>query len=280
MLDLLRPGHLRDMDQPVHAFVKADENPEIRNRLHFSFDRGPDRVLLFKERPGIRLDLFHPEGDTPFDRIAVKDHHLHLVSDMGYSGRVLRFLTPGQFGDMNQSFDAVCQFNEDAVIGDIDHLSANPGAHWKSLQDRVPRIFENLLPSQRDLLLFTVKVENLHLDAVSGRKLLGRVTDPSPGDIGDMEQAVDPAEVNEGPVVREAFHRSLRHCAFFESLQGLLSLYLPLLFQEDAAGENDIVPFAIKLDHFEPKMLPAQSVQISARLQMDLGTRQDGNTPP
>jgi hypothetical protein len=65
----------------------------------------------------------------------------------------------------------------------------------------LPRVLLGLLETQRDALAVAVDVEHLDLDGLADLEDLGRVVDVRPGKLGDVDQAVDAVEVDEGAEV-------------------------------------------------------------------------------
>ena len=52
----------------------------------------------------------------------------------------------------------------------------------------------------------------------------GRVVDPAPGDVGDVQQAVDAAEVDERTVIGDVLDHAVDDLAFFELLDDFRTL--------------------------------------------------------
>jgi len=75
----------------------------------------------------------------------------------------------------------------------------------------------------------------------------GRVVDPAPGDIGDVQQAVDAAEINERTVIGDVLDDAVDDLTFFEILHQFLALFGAGLFQHRAARHHDIAAAAIHL---------------------------------
>src|SRR4030042_2540247 len=184
------------MNQPVHTFSESNEDPKIGDRLHLS--RYPDarRISFCNEVPGIGFDLFHPQGDPAFHRIAIKSHYFQKVADVDDFGRMFHLFAPGHFRNMNQSFDSLLKFDEDDIISDIDHFPLNARSHRIILQSEIPWVREDLLQSQRNLLLLLIEVENLHPDPLPHRDPLRWMSDPSPADVRNVEKAINPSSID------------------------------------------------------------------------------------
>ena len=90
--------------------------------------------------------------------------------------------------------------------------------------DVLPRAGRLLLQAQRDLLAILVDVEDHHLDLVVDLEHVAGMVDPAPAHVGDVEQAVDAAEVDEGAEVGDVLDGPLADLADGDLLEELLLL--------------------------------------------------------
>ena len=102
---------------------------------------------------------------------------------------------------MNQPFDAFFQFHERAVIGDVGDAAIELGLDRVLQFDAVPRIGFELLHAQRNTLVFDIKADHLDVHGLADLQRLGRMIDTLPGNIGDVQQAVDAAQINKGAII-------------------------------------------------------------------------------
>ena len=72
-----------------------------------------------------------------------------------------------------------------------------------------PRAGRVLLQAQGDLLLLVVDVQDLHLDFLVDRDHFRGMVDAAPAHVGDVQQAVDAAEVHEGAELGDVLHHAL-----------------------------------------------------------------------
>src|SRR5207248_4742604 len=96
-----------------------------------------------------------------------------------------------------QAFDARLQFDERAVVGDVGDAAGEARVERILRLDALPGIIEQLLHAERDAVGLVVDLDDLDLHRLADGEHLGRVIDPAPGDIGDVQQAVDAADVYE-----------------------------------------------------------------------------------
>ena len=66
-----------------------------------------------------------------------------------------------------------------------------------------PRIGRELLEPERDALLVFIVLENLDLNLVADIDEIFWMSQASPGHIGDVQQAIEAAEIDEGTVLSE-----------------------------------------------------------------------------
>ena len=113
----------------------------------------------------------------------------------------------GHLGDVHQALDGLAQLDEGAERNDLGDLAVDDGADRVALDELDPRILGGLLQAERDALALQIDVENLDLDLVADLDDLGGMVDVVPGQLGDVDQAVDAAQVNEGAEVDDARKR-------------------------------------------------------------------------
>ena len=123
------------------------------------------------------------------------------------------FLVQDISRDVDQAFDARLQLDECAVVGDVGHAARVDGVQRVLRLDRVPRIFLELLHAQADAVGFLVDLDDLDLDGLADRQDLGGVVDAAPGHVGDVQQAVDTAQVDEGAVFGDVLDHAVDRLA-------------------------------------------------------------------
>ena len=97
----------------------------------------------------------------------------------------------------------------------------------------------------------------------------------SPRHVGDVQQAVDAAQVDERAVVGDVLDDALEHLAFGERLERVLLLLGVLLLEERLARQHDVAALLVDLDHAHAQLLPAQRVEVPDGTHVDLRSRQE-----
>src|SRR4029077_20641679 len=150
------------------------------------------------------------------DRIDFEDLDFDLLRGRDDLARMNILLGPRHFGDVDQALDARLQFDERAVVGDVGDAALEAGADRELGLDALPRIVQQLLHAEGDAVGLVVYLDDLDLHRLADVEHFGRVIDPAPRDVGDMEQAVDAAQIHERAVVGDVLHHAVDDLTLFE----------------------------------------------------------------
>src|SRR3974390_960998 len=123
-----------------------------------------------------------------------------------------------------------------------------------------------------------VDLNDLDLHLLANVEHFGRMINASPGDVRDVQQAVDAAEVNEGAVIGDVLYHAVDYLTLFEVLHQLLALLGARLFQHGAAGDDDVAAAAIHLHDLELLRHVHQRSDIADRTDVHLAARQEGHS--
>jgi hypothetical protein len=102
------------------------------------------------------------------------------------------------------------------------------------------------------------------------------MADAAPAHIGDMEQAVDAVEVDEGAEVGDILDRALADVARGHFGQELLAAFGAFLFDQFAARQDDVLAFLVDLDDLEIIGVAHVLLEVLGRGDVDLGGGQEG----
>src|SRR5215469_3771199 len=224
MLDALGPAQVRNVNQAVDAVFDFDEGAEVGEVAYAAFDNGSGRVALGEVLPRVFEQLLHAERDAAVTGIDAEDDRLDLVAGLDQLGGVLEALGPGHLGEVNEAFNSLLQLDERAVIGDRENASMDACAHRVALRGIEPGVRRELLKAERDALLILVELEHLDLNLVADVDQVAGMREASPAHVGDVQQAVDSAEVNERAVVGQVLHGAGKHRSLPELLHGVGAL--------------------------------------------------------
>ncbi len=143
--------------------------------------------------------------------------------------------------------------------------------------DSLPRIVEQLLHAERNAVGLVVDLDDLDLHRLADSEDLARMVDAAPGDVGDMQQAVNAAEIDERTVIGDVLDDAVDDLPLFEVGDDLVALLGPALLEHGAAGDDDIAAAAIHLEDLERLRHMHQRRDIADGADVDLAARQEGH---
>src|SRR5262249_39676562 len=185
----------------------------------------------------------------------------------------------GELGDVNQPFDARQDLDERAERHDLRHPTLRDVALLVLLEHLLPRVGLRLLESERDALAITVDVEHLHLDLLPDLQHLGRVVDVAPRELGDVDQAVHPVEIDEGAEVDDVRDLALDDVTRVKPVEDRLTHLLALVLEHRPPREHDVVSRAVELDDLRLELLSEELVEILNAADVDERRRQEPAHP-
>src|SRR5256884_2484446 len=274
--DAAGPGHVGDVQEAIHAGLELDERAEVGQVAYLPRDPRPRAVALLDRRPRVGLDLFHAERDALRGAVDVEHDHVHLVADVHQLGGMTHAARPRHLRDVDEPLDAGLELDEGAVVGEAHHPAAGLRARRERLLHALPRVRRLLLVAERDAARLAVEVQHDHLDLVTDLEDLRRVAHASPAHVGDVQQPVDAAQVDEGAVVGDVLHGAREDHALGEHLERVFLLLLALLLEHGPAGEDDVAAAPVQLDHLCPDRLPNHRGEILDGPEVHLRAGEEG----
>ena len=145
----------------------------------------------------------------------------------------------------------------------LTHLAVHARADREALAHGVPRIGHDLLHAERHALALGIVLEDDDLHLVADVHDLGRMPDAAPRHVGDVQQAVDAAEVDEGAVVGDVLDRALEDDALLEHLERLVLERRPLALEHGAARDHDVAARAVELEDREAAALADVAIEVA-----------------
>src|SRR5688572_5813346 len=163
---------------------------------------------------------------------------------------MLDVLCPAHLADVDQTFDALLELEECAVIGKRYDLALDALADCELLFDLRPRMWLELLHAERNTLLVLIEIENDDGDCLIELNDLGRMRDASPRKIGDVHEAVDAAEIDECAEVCDRLNGTFKYLTALELLDDACALLVHRLFHKDLMADDDILIRMINFNDF------------------------------
>src|SRR6185437_5724362 len=185
------------------------------------------------------------------------------------------FLGPAHFGGMDQAFDARLQLDECAIVGNVGDAAPEFGTRGVLVLDAFPRIGLELFHAERDAMRLRIETHHLHLDALADMQGLRRMVDAPPRDVGDMQQTVDAAKIDERAVIGDVLHDAGQDLAFLEAGDQLGAGLGAAFLEHRASRHHDIAAAAIHLEDLERLRRAEQGGDIAHRADIDLAAGQE-----
>ena len=104
---------------------------------------------------------------------------------------------------------------------------------------------------------------------------LGGMVDAAPAHVGDVQQAVDAAQVDERAEVGDVLDHALAELADFELGEQLLLLFGPLLLDQRPAADDDVPPRFVDLQHHALDGAADVVADVGRPADIDLAGRQE-----
>src|SRR5690606_5655484 len=269
------PADVGQVDQAVDSTLQADEHAEVGDRL----DLAGDLVALLVDRgeglPRVAGDLLDAQRDAAALLVHVQDHDLDLVANLDHLGRVDVLVGPVHLRHVHQALDARLDLDERTVVGDVGDLAEHAGVGRVAAGDVLPRILAQLLEAQRDAVALAVVLEHADLELLADLHHLGRMAHALPRHVGDVQQAVDAAQVDERAVVGEVLDHALEHGALDQLLHQRLTLLGVLALDDGTARDDHVVALAVELDELELEFLALEVHRVADRAHVDQRARQE-----
>ncbi len=264
------------MDQAVDAVFDFDEGAKVGEVADAALDDCSGGITLGEVLPGIVEQLLHAQRDAAVSGIDAEDDGIDLVARLDQLGGVLEALGPGHLREVNQAFDALLQLDKRAVVGDRKNAAMDVRADRVTLGGVEPGIGRQLLEAQRNALLIFVELEHLDLNLVADIDQIAGMSEASPAHIGDVQQAVDSAQVNKRAVVGEVLYGAGEHRALAQLLQSGGALGVLLFFQNFLAADDDVAALLVQLDDANFNLLAEIAIQVADRANLKLRAGQKG----
>ena len=149
---------------------------------------------------------------------------------------------------------------EGAKICHTRHSSGDHGTNRKILGSMCPRI--GLRELQAECYLCIVDILNKNLQVVADLEDLLRILDSSPGHLGNMEQAVNAAQVHKRTEVRYILHYTLDRISNLQTREQLSLLLCTLRNQKLPSVTDDTVSSRIEFTDHELNLFSVVFAQV------------------
>src|SRR5918998_1057237 len=184
-----------------------------------------------------------------------------------------------QLGDVDQALHALGDLDEGPEGDQLGHAALDLLADLDPLDDLLPRVLPGLLEAERDALAVAVDLKDLDLYLLADLDDLARMVDMLPTEFRDVNQAVYPFEIDEGPEVNEVGDGATDDHALLQGGQDALALLLALLLEDGAPGKDDVIAAPVQLDDLALELLAEEGVEVPHAPDVDEARRQEAAQP-
>ena len=188
------------------------------------------------EAVAVPLDAHDPGGDD----VALGDHLARVVD-----------AAIGQLGHVDEAFDRPFQPRKRAERDQLGHGAGHDLPDLEAGHDLIPLFGRGAPDREADLLRLFVDLGDEHADLLADGEHLLRVDVALPGELGEVREAVGPAQIDEhaeGPDAGDPTGADFVLVQLVE--QAIFLLGAPFL-HGGALGEDHAVATAVDLDHLE-----------------------------
>ena len=263
------------MDHSVDVVFNFDERTVAGHVADFALDAAAGRIFLREDFPRIACLLAESERDLLAFLVDVEHNSFDFFADADHITGFGDALGPGHFGDMDQTFDPLFDFDECTVRHDVDNTSFDDVADGIFGFDFIPRVLGFLFESERNALFLEVDIEDHDFDLLTEFEHFGRMGDSAPGHICDMEKSVYAAEIDERTEIGDVLDDALADLADFHFLEKCGSAILAGLFEELASGNDDILAVLIDLEDLEVIFFADELVHVLDGADINLGAGEE-----
>jgi hypothetical protein len=168
----------------------------------------------------------------------------------------------GQLGDVDQAFEAVAHSHEGAEVDELGDGAVDDVANLEVGHRGVPRVRLELADREADAAALVVDVDDLGLDLVADLVAGLGVVDLVPRELALVDEAVDPAEVDEDAERGDRTDGSADLLADLEAAEELVPLLAALLVEGDLLRQDQAVGLAVDLEDLEAELATDVRLQL------------------
>ena len=133
-----------------------------------------------------------------------------------------------------------------------------------------------MLQAERYALLFLIKLQDDEVEFLLRLDHIVRMPHATPAQVGQVQQAIDAAQVNEGAVIGNVLYRAVYDLAFLQVFHQLRALGVQLFFEQRAAADHDVSAAAVELGDAHLNIGADQAIEILRGAQVVLRAWQEG----
>ena len=275
VLNLLGPAQVADVDQTVNTFLDLNEYTEVGEVANLSGVLAANGILLLDGLPGISLQLLDTQRHLALVAVESQDNCLYVVANLHEVLSAAQVLAPRHLANVDKTLYAGSNLNECTVVGHNNNLTLYAVANLQLAVQSIPGMRSQLLQTESDTLLLVVEVQNNNVDLLVELNNLAGIAYAAPAQVGDVDQTVNTAEVNEYTVRSDVLDGTLEYLTLLQLADDLLLLLLELSLDESLVANNNIAELLVDLHDLELHGLANEDIIVADGLNVDLRTGQE-----
>ncbi|OQB91347.1 MAG: hypothetical protein BWX83_00592 [Candidatus Cloacimonetes bacterium ADurb.Bin117] len=262
MVDALGPADVGYVDQTIDAVRNFNKSTKGGEAFHGTGDNTADGVMVLDREPGIGFHLLHAQGDATVFLVQFQHDGVHGVAHLHYLAGVGYFFGPAHFRDVHQAFHAGFKLHKSSEGFHADHFAGD--AHALGVFDGhvFPRMRHQLFHAEGDFIGFGIEFDHFHFHLVADVEHVGGVVDLAPAHVGEVEEAVDAAQIDESAVLGYIFHLAVKLDIHLDPGEQFFAFDPGFFFQYHLSGEDDIAVLLVDVHHLELKFLADELVEV------------------
>ena len=174
---------------------------------------------------------------------------------------------------MDQAFYTRSNLNESPVISHNHYFTLHTVTHFQVCTQSIPRMRSQLFQTKSYTFLLVIEVKNNNVQLLIQLNDLVRVVYAAPRKVGNVDQSVYTAQVNEYSVRGDIFNSTFKYLSFFQFRNDIFLLLFQLSLDKSFVRYNNVLEFLVDFNHFEFHGLANIDIIITNRLNIDLRTR-------
>ena len=231
---------LADVDQALDSIRNLNEGAEVHQLGDRAFYLGADWEFALDFEPGVGECLLETERDPPLLRLDGENDGVDAVALLEHVAGMTDLFAPGHLRDMDKAFEAGFDLDEGPEVGKAGDGSGDALAGEQAFRRTVPGLGLKLLEAERDFFGFRIDFEDAELKFLADGEDVFGFGDAAMGDVADVEQSVDAAEIDERAVRHEGADGAGDGVAFLHGGVAGGGLGAGLLFKDNAAIDDDV----------------------------------------
>ncbi len=275
VFDFLCPGKVGDVDKTVHAFFDFHEHTEVGEVAHLGGVAAADGIFGFDVLPGIGLELLDAEAHLAVVAVEGEHNGFDFVAFLEEILSGAQVLAPAHLAHVDKTFHAGSHFEECTVVGHNHYAAFNLVADLEVGVEGIPGMGLELLETEGDTFFLVVEVQDNDIELLVELDNFAGVFHAAPGEVGDVDKAVDTAEVDEHTVGGDVLHSAFEYLTLLQLGDDFALLGFQFGFDECLVRYNHVLELFVDFHNLEFHGLANEHIVVADGLHVDLAAGEE-----